>query len=89
MTTGDRVPLGQAVTVLVSGPSGIGKSELVRRFLAEVERDAGTWVLRGRCHPEESVPYKAFDALIDALTRRLLAASETEIPNNSSPAGLI
>src|SRR5206468_1330863 len=40
---------GKAVTVLVSGPSGIGKSELVRRFLAEVERHAGTWVLRGRC----------------------------------------
>jgi hypothetical protein len=65
---------GRAVTVHVSGPSGIGKSELVRRFLAGLESEAGLWVLRGRCHPQEAVPYNAFDALVDGLTRALLAS---------------
>src|SRR5206468_3231361 len=54
---------GKTVTVQLSGPSGIGKTELVRRFLGEVDRDGETWVLRSRCHPQESVPYKAFDGL--------------------------
>jgi hypothetical protein len=68
---------GGAVTVHVSGPSGIGKSELLRRFLTGLESEAGLWVLRGRCHPQEAVPYNAFDALVDGLTRALLASPGT------------
>ncbi len=64
-----RVQAGRPATVLIGGTSGIGKTSLVRRFLEEVERQSsGLLVLRGRCYQRESVPYKAFDGLIDDLT---------------------
>jgi hypothetical protein len=68
-----RMRRGCSVCVHVEGPSGIGKTELVGSFLDDVENDGQAWVLRGRCHAQESVPYKAFDALIDGLTRGLLS----------------
>src|SRR6185436_348981 len=58
--------------VASKGGSGLGKGALVRRFLTEaVERRADTLVLAGRCYPQESVPYKALDSLVDALRQRL------------------
>ncbi|WP_437752600.1 serine/threonine-protein kinase [Sorangium sp. So ce1389] len=69
----DEVRCGRVAVVRVEGTSGVGKTELVRRFVSSLQDDAGTLVLRGRCHPQESVSYKAFDALIDALSRHLVA----------------
>ncbi|MGA7990266.1 MAG: protein kinase [Thermoanaerobaculia bacterium] len=67
-----RTKEGRAVTLLVRGPSGMGKSTLVRRFLQELaERDPACVVLAGRCYERESMPYKALDSLIDALTQYL------------------
>ena len=60
------------VTVMVSGPSGMGKTALVRHFLHDVQRrDASIVVFAGRCYEQESVPYKAVDSLIDDLARYL------------------
>ena len=64
-----RVVAGQAVTVLVHGPSGLGKSALVRQFTQEL--GASPVVLAGRCHEREAVPYKAIDEVTDALSRYL------------------
>ncbi len=66
-----RVRAGAAVALMVSGESGVGKSALVRRLLAEVAADGSTLVLAGRCYERESVPYKAVDGVIDALAREL------------------
>jgi len=52
---------------LVSGPSGGGKSRLVKHFLAQSQ---GV-VLTGRCHRGESLPHQAIDGVIDALARHL------------------
>src|SRR6185312_14311151 len=51
---------------LVVGESGIGKSELVARYVRELtaaEPDA--LIVHGRCYERESVPYKAFDGIAD------------------------
>jgi hypothetical protein len=63
---------GKLVTAFVGGRSGMGKSALVTQFLDDVVRtEPRALVLRGRCYEREAVPYKAFDSLIDALTRHL------------------
>ncbi|HEX8440882.1 serine/threonine-protein kinase PknK [Archangium sp.] len=78
----------QQVTVHLHGPSGIGKSSLVRHFLARQPPDRAPLVLQGRCHPQERVPYAALDASIDALARHLeaLPASEAAalVPSRAS-----
>jgi len=61
------------VAVFVRGDSGMGKTRLVHHFLGEL--GASTILLEGRCYERESVPYKTLDAVIDALTGRLLRAS--------------
>jgi len=66
---------GQAITVLVSGESGVGKTALVRHFLAKCKavRDdgAGPLVLHGRCYERDAVPFNAVDPLVDALSLRI------------------
>lgn len=69
---------GNSAVLHVAGPSGIGKSELVRHFatqLRESEVSGGTrsLVLSGRCHPQELVPFNGFDRVIDGLSRSLIS----------------
>jgi hypothetical protein len=75
----ESVSSRQPNVVLVEGPSGIGKSELVRQFLATVESGGRTVVLDGRCHPHEAVPYKALDGLVDRLSRFLMTLPEAGV----------
>ncbi len=70
---------GRSVTVFVRGLSGMGKSALVRRFLEDAAGRDGAIVLRGRCYERESVPYKALDSLVDALTQYLLRLTPVEL----------
>jgi serine/threonine protein kinase/tetratricopeptide (TPR) repeat protein len=68
------------VLAYLKGPSGIGKSALLRHFLALVEeRDERAVALYGRCYLQESVPYKALDSLIDALARLLSTFGDEEV----------
>lgn len=60
--------------VSLHGQSGVGKSALVARFLEDVASDA--IVLAGRCYEQESVPYKAFDGVLDAMARHLASLDE-------------
>jgi len=59
--------------VRVSGASGVGKTRLVGDVLAELAQGGAALVLAGRCYECESVPYGGFDAVVDALMRRLRA----------------
>jgi serine/threonine protein kinase len=73
------VRAGRPVWVQVHGISGIGKTALVRHFLTTLhERNEGV-VLPGRCYECESVPYKMFDGLIDALVRYLKQLTRAEV----------
>ncbi len=58
--------------VRLTGGSGLGKTALVESFLDSLRRDNhAPWVLRGRCHERENVPYKGLDSLVDDLARLL------------------
>jgi hypothetical protein len=61
----------------VHGASGVGKSALVRRFLGGVAPE--TLALSGRCYERESVPFKALDSVIDALTEHLAALTHAAV----------
>ena len=67
---------GRSVTVLVRGSSGMGKSSLVQEFLDGLEEAQAAVVLRGRTYERESVPYKALDGCVDALSRHLSRLSD-------------
>jgi len=64
----ETAPRGRLV--LVTGPSGVGKTALVEEALGRA-RDGDTIAWRGRCHERERVPYRAFDFIIDDLATEL------------------
>lgn len=73
---------GEQLVMFVAGLSGMGKSALLRQFLDEQVQQHDAVVLRGRAYERESVPFKAVDAIIDALTTHLsrLAKNGEQIP---------
>ncbi len=54
-----------ALVVHLCGPSGIGKTVLLREFIRLLGKDTSALVFAGRCYEGESVPYQALDDLID------------------------
>ncbi|MBL8950153.1 MAG: serine/threonine-protein kinase PknK [Myxococcaceae bacterium] len=58
--------------VSIEAPSGLGRTALLEAFLGEVKaNDPTALVLMGTCGERESLPFKAFDGAIDALTSQL------------------
>ena len=77
-----------AVTVHVHGESGVGKSALVRRFTEMLKAELpDAVVLGGACYERESVPYKAVDGVIDALSRYLVTLDKAEAGVGAAAAG--
>ncbi len=70
---------GKTTTAFVHGRSGAGKSALIRQFLKQLGHRDDVVVLEGRCFEQESVAYKALDALIDAMSRYLKRLSRLEV----------
>lgn len=70
---------GRLALVRLEGPSGIGKSALLRSFLDAVGDVDAAAVFRGRCYERESVPYKGFDRIVDELAERLGAMDVDEV----------
>ena len=76
----DASAAGAQTTVCVAGPSGAGKTALIRAFLERLrEETAELLVLTGRCYQGESVPYKGVDSLVDALHRYLTRLQPHEL----------
>lgn len=69
---------GQPVVMFVAGESGMGKSALVTHFLEDIRAAGEAAVLSGRCYERESVPFKAFDTIVDDLSRFLRRLTREE-----------
>jgi eukaryotic-like serine/threonine-protein kinase len=78
-TAFDDARRGHPVTVWVQGSSGMGKSQLVRRFLDLLAQRTPAIILQGRCYERDAVPYKAVDSIIDAMTRHLARLPRAEV----------
>jgi hypothetical protein len=76
----------QPVVVLVRGESGIGKSALLAEFARVTLEPAAALLLQGRCYERESLPFKALDSAIDALSRHLLTLPAAELAQLCPPA---
>jgi predicted ATPase len=74
-----RVSAGGAAVVHLLGPSGVGKSALVASLLARARDRGEALALHGRCYARESVPYKAFDEMLDELSVRLAARADEDV----------
>src|SRR3989442_4343936 len=70
---------GRAVLTIVRGPSGIGKTALVRTFVEQLVAENRAVVLSGRCYVRESMPYKGLDGVIDSLTRFLRTLPDRDL----------
>jgi serine/threonine protein kinase len=80
-----RATSGSPELLIVEGPSGIGKSTLVARMLERARAHAPeAWLLAGRCHHRESVPYNALDGVVDALARALSPHASTSQDSTSA-----
>ena len=77
---------GEPFVALVHGTSGIGKTMLMRKALSRLQHESGVLVLGGRCYERETVPFKAFDSLIDALGAHVQGLSEKVASDILSPA---
>jgi len=88
---GQAMVAGSGLQVrLIHGASGLGKSELLRTSgRALLDRAPRALVLWGRCNERESLSYKAFDGVVDALCRFLARLSAVELaqllPRNIEP----
>ncbi len=76
--TEGAVTEGAPAAALVHGPSGMGKSTLVERFLDEFRKRREGLVFQSRCYEQESVPFKALDGIIDRLSRYLRKLPQEE-----------
>lgn len=63
----------------IVGPSGIGKTALVAKLAVRAVREHGALVLSARCHPQEAIPFKAVDGVIDELARHLASLTDEAI----------
>lgn len=75
---------GGQVVMFAAGRSGMGKSALIRQFLDDQALGRDAVILRGRAYERESLPFKAVDAVVDALSmhlaRRAKEGERIELP---------
>jgi serine/threonine protein kinase/tetratricopeptide (TPR) repeat protein len=70
---------GGAAVAWLHGPSGMGKSALLRELCGRIRgASADAVILSGRCFSQETVAYKALDSVIDELSMFLRGLPDAE-----------
>ncbi|MGF1580606.1 MAG: protein kinase [Gemmataceae bacterium] len=67
------------IPLFIHGRSGEGKTTLAEQFLEPLRNSENLVILSGRCYDRESVPFKALDSLIDALSAFMQSLSVPEV----------
>ncbi len=62
---------GPGTTMTIHGRSGVGKTSLIRRFVDDAAALGPAVILTGKCHEQETVPFKGLDHVVDSLSRYL------------------
>ena len=75
----DRVVAGGVETVLISGPSGVGKTSVVRELFPLITRERGYYLSGKFDQLRGDAPYPALVAAFDGLIHQLLTESEDEL----------
>lgn len=75
----NEIRQGRPCVINVSGESGLGKSAILDEFKRQLQRDEDVVLLSGRCYERESVPFKAMDSLVDALSRYMSRLNSAEV----------
>ncbi len=71
---------GTTAAISIEGESGIGKTKLVRHFVDQVSAlDDPPFILAGRCHERETLPFKGIDGIVDTVARTLNKIDVTEV----------
>lgn len=79
---------GDTIVTLIGGPSGVGKTALINQFIREFENSEDRFItelqpkpliLKGRFYERETVPYKAFDTIIDELSSYLSTLDKSDV----------
>jgi serine/threonine protein kinase len=67
-----RARTGGCTVVRITGESGVGKTSLLRRWVADLRNSQlATVILSSRCYERETLPYRGVDGVVDALSRHL------------------
>ena len=79
------------LVVDIHGKSGVGKSSLIQYFIDEIQGRGNALVFNGKCYEHESVPFKALDSIVDAMTRYLMNATNLAeiLPEDVGPLGQV
>ena len=79
------------LVVDIQGKSGVGKSSLIQYFIDEIQERGNALVFNGKCYEHESVPFKALDSIVDAITRHLMNATNLDeiLPEDVGPLGQV
>lgn len=69
---------GRPTVAVLRGEAGIGKTALVQHFLEDLRRERRALAFAGRCYERESLPFKAFDDVVDSLAHHLMRLPRSE-----------
>jgi len=75
----ERACAGAVETVLVGGPSGVGKTSLVRELFPQITRERGYYLSGKFDQLRGDAPYPGLVAAFDGLIHQLLTESEDEL----------
>ncbi len=74
-----RAAAGTVETVLLAGPSGMGKTSLVRELFPSITKTRGYFISGKFDQLRRDVPYSALVAALNELTQQLLSESEQRL----------